>query len=176
MTDSIKYIGQNDYDLPLFEHQYPVPCGVAYNSYVILDEKIAIIDTVDARKSDEWKTALKDALCDRKPDYLVVLHMEPDHSALIGWALKEYPSLQIVGSMKAVQMLSQFFPETDFSGHTLAVKESDTLPLGNHTLRFLMAPMVHWPEVMVSYEQTEKVLFSADAFGSFGTLDQQEDD
>ncbi len=176
MTDSIKYIGQNDYDLPLFEHQYPVPCGMAYNSYVILDEKIAIIDTVDARKSDEWKTALKDALCGREPDYLVVQHMEPDHSALIDWTLKEYPALQIVGSQKAIQMLSQFFPETDFSGHTLAVKESDTLPLGNHTLRFLMAPMVHWPEVMVSYEQTEKVLFSADAFGSFGTLDQQEDD
>ena len=176
MTNDIVYIGVNDYDLRLFERQYPVPAGMAYNSYLILDNKIAITDTVDQRKSEEWKQNLKGALAGRTPDYLVVHHLEPDHSALIGWAMAEYPALQIVASLKAASMLPQFFDETDFSGRIIAVKEGDTLPLGKHTLQFILAPMVHWPEVMVSYEQTEKVLFSADAFGSFGTLDQQEDD
>lgn len=170
------YIGQNDYDLRLFERQYPTPCGMAYNSHLIIDNKTAVTDTVDCRKGDEWKSSLKTALNGRALDYLVMHHLEPDHSALAAWALQEYPEMKIVASQKAVQMLSQFFPETDFAGRTIAVKEGDTLPLGRHTLQFFMAPMVHWPEVMVSYEQTEKILFSADAFGSFGTLDQQEDD
>ncbi len=172
----ILYIGQNDHDLQLFERQYPTPCGMAYNSYVILDDKIAVMDTCDQRKGEEWKVALKKALNGRQPDYLVVQHMEPDHSALIAWSLQEFPALQVVASQKALQMLSQFFEDIQLEGRTLAVKEGDTLPLGKHTLRFLMAPMVHWPEVMVTYDETEHVLFSADAFGSFGTLDQQEDD
>ena len=170
------YIGQNDYDLPLFESQYPVPCGMAYNSYLILDEKIAVMDTVDQRKGEEWKSALEGALDGRQPDYLVVQHMEPDHSALILWALQQFPSLTIVASQKALQMLPQFFEGISLESRTLAVKEGDTLSLGTATLRFLMAPMVHWPEVMVTYEETTGTLFSADAFGSFGTLDQQEDD
>ncbi len=176
MTDSVIYIGQNDYDLPLFENQYPVPCGMAYNSYVILDDKVAVFDTVDARKGEDWKKSLKDALQTRVPDYLIVQHMEPDHSALIQWALHEYPLLQVVASQKALQMLPQFFEDITLEGRTVAVKEGDRLSLGAHTLRFFMAPMVHWPEVMVTYEESEKMLFSADAFGSFGTLDQQEDD
>lgn len=170
------YIGQNDYDLRLFERQYPTPCGMAYNSHLFLDDKTAVTDTVDYRKGEDWKSSLKTALNGRGLDYLVMHHLEPDHSALAAWALQEYPDMKIVASQKAVQMLSQFFPETDFAGRTIAVKEGDTLPLGRHTLQFFMAPMVHWPEVMVSYEQTDRILFSADAFGSFGTLDQQEDD
>ena len=175
MNDII-YIGQQDYDLKLFERQYPVPCGMAYNSYLIKDSKIAIMDTVDIRKGEQWKADLKKALADSEPDYLVVQHMEPDHSALIEWVLSEYASLHIVASQKAIQMLPQFFEGLNIEGRTIAVKEGDTLPLGKHTLRFMMAPMVHWPEVMVSYDETDKVLFTADAFGSFGTLDQQEDD
>ncbi len=170
------YIGQNDYDLRLFERQYPTPCGMAYNSHLILDDKTAVTDTVDSRKGEEWKSSLKSALDGRQLDYLVMHHLEPDHSALAAWVLQEYPKSQIVVSQKAIQMLSQFFPETDFIGRTIAVKDGDTLPLGRHTLQFFMAPMVHWPEVMVSYEQTDKILYSADAFGSFGTLDQQEED
>ncbi len=176
MKTDIIYIGQNDYDLPLFESQYPVPCGMAYNSYLISDEKIAVMDTVDQRKGEEWKAALEGALDGRQPDYLVVQHMEPDHSALIAWAVEQYPNLTVVASQKAIQMMPQFFEGISLEGRTLAVKEGDTLPLGTATLRFLMAPMVHWPEVMVTYEETTKTLFSADAFGSFGTLDQQEDD
>lgn len=176
MKTDIIYIGQNDYDLPLFESQYPVPCGMAYNSYLIQDEKIAVMDTVDRRKGEEWKQALKTALAGRQPDYLVVQHMEPDHSALIEWATREFPALTLVASQKALQMLPQFFEHISLEGRTLAVKEGDTLSLGKHTLRFLMAPMVHWPEVMVTYDETAKTLFSADAFGSFGTLDQQEED
>lgn len=176
ITDYIHYIGQNDYNLDLFESQYPVPCGIAYNSYVILDDKIAIIDTVDARKGEDWKTTLRIALNGRQPDYLLVQHMEPDHSAIIQWVVEEYPSLTVVASQRTIQMLPQFFNGICIEGRTLSVKEGDTLNLGNHTLQFIMAPMVHWPEVMVSYEQTEKVLFSADAFGTFGTLDQQKTD
>ena len=173
---NIFYIGQNDYDLQLFESQYPVPCGMAYNSYLVADEKIAVMDTVDQRKGEEWKASLQSALGGRQPEYLVVQHMEPDHSALILWAMEQYPQLTVVASQKALQMLPQFFEGISLEGRTLAVKEGDTLSLGNATLRFLMAPMVHWPEVMVTYEETSKTLFSADAFGSFGTLDQQEDD
>ena len=175
MKDII-YLGQNDYDLPLFENQYPVPCGMAYNSYLIEDEHIAILDTCDRRKGEEWKSALLKALDGRQPEYLVIHHLEPDHSALAAWVLQEFAGLKIVASQKAIQMLPQFFEGISLEGRTMAVKEGDSLPLGRHTLRFMMAPMVHWPEVMVSYEETEKVLFSADAFGSFGTLDQQEDD
>ena len=170
------YIGQNDYDLPLFESQYPVPCGMAYNSYVLLDEKVAIMDTVDQRKAEEWKAALKAALDGKQPDYLVVHHMEPDHSALVLWVLQEFDNVKIVASQKALQMLPQFFENICLDGRTIAVKEGDELTLGEHKLRFMMAPMVHWPEVMVSYDETTKTLFSADAFGSFGTLDQQEED
>ena len=174
--NNILYLGQNDYDLPLFENQYPVPCGMAYNSYLIEDEHIAILDTCDRRKGEEWKSALLKALDGRQPEYLVIHHLEPDHSALAAWVLQEFAGLKIVASQKAIQMLPQFFEGISLEGRTMAVKEGDSLPLGRHTLRFMMAPMVHWPEVMVSYEETEKVLFSADAFGSFGTLDQQEDD
>lgn len=176
ITDSIHYIGQNDYDIDLFENQYPVPCGMVYNSYLIDDDKIAVVDTVDARKGEEWKQDLLKVLQGRTPDYLLVQHMEPDHSALIGWAMQEFPALKVVASQRTIQMIPQFFEGIDLDGRTMAVNDGDTLCLGNHTLRFVMAPMVHWPEVMVSYEESEKVLFSADAFGSFGTLDQQEED
>ena len=176
MSSDIIYIGVNDYDLHLFESQYPVPCGMAYNSYLIKDEKIAIIDTVDARKSDEWKQNLSNALNGQTPDYLIVQHMEPDHSALIQWVIEKYDNIKIVATQKAIQMMPQFFENINLTNRTQTVKEGDKLHLGRHQLQFIVAPMVHWPEVMVSYESTEKVLFSADAFGSFGTLDQQEDD
>ena len=176
IATDIYYIGVDDHDIRLFENQYPVPCGMAYNSYLITDEKTALLDTCDIRKADAWKAGLQETLQGRQPDYLVMHHMEPDHSALALWALQQYPSLTIVASQKALQMLPQFFEGISLEGRTLAVKEGDTLPLGKHTLRFMMAPMVHWPEVMVSFEETEHILFSADAFGSFGTLDQQEDD
>lgn len=227
----IFYIGVNDRDLDLFESQYEVPEGMAYNSYLIVDEKIAIMDTVDGRRAGEWVENLREALGDRQPDYLVVHHMEPDHSALIAWAMAEYPSLTLVASNRAVSMLPQFFgdPENevvnlfrgcchgegrchdgdgveedgrcgcedgreehgggdgrccgrhgqgchkmaaeDLAARSIAVKEGDTLPLGEHTLKFLMAPMVHWPEVMVSFDEASGTLFSADAFGKFGVLD-----
>lgn len=170
ITNGIQYIGVDDHDLDLFESQYIVPEGMAYNSYLIHDEKTAIMDTVDARKGDEWLTNLHEALGDTKPDYLIVHHLEPDHSALIARVMQDYPALKVVGSGKAIAMLPQFFEGIDFSSRTLAVKEGETLSLGSHTLRFVMAPMVHWPEVMTSYEESEKVLFSADAFGKFGTL------
>ena len=176
ITDDIRYIGVQDRDIRLFESQYPVPYGMAYNSYLITDEKIAVLDTCDARMRDEWKAGLSEALAGRKPDYLIMHHMEPDHSAVAMEMLEDYPDMKIAASAKALQMLPQFFEGIDLEGRTLAVKEGDTLALGRHTLRFMMAPMVHWPEVMVSYDETDRVLFSADAFGSFGTLDQQEDD
>lgn len=176
LTDDTAYIGCNDYDLPLFENQYPVPCGMAYNSYLIKDEKIAVMDTVDGRKAEEWKQNLAEALEGKTPDYLIVHHLEPDHSALIGWMLEQYPQLQIVASAKALQMLPQFFENIALEGRTIAVKEGDTLSLGKHQLQFLLAPMVHWPEVMMTYDTTSRTLYSADAFGSFGTLDQQEED
>ena len=170
ITSTIKYVGVDDLDIDLFESQYVVPEGMAYNSYVILDEKVAILDTVDARKSAEWWANVEAVLDGRTPDYLVVQHLEPDHAALIHEVLDRYPQTKIVATAKAVQMMPQFFDSVDFDGRTIAVKEGDTLSLGSHTLQFFVAPMVHWPEVMVSYEQSEKVLFAADAFGKFGAL------
>lgn len=170
LSKSIIYIGADDLNQDLFESQYILEEGMAYNSYLIKDEKTAILDTVDARCAEQWKRNLTEALDGSQPDYLVVHHMEPDHSALIVWAMETYPGLQLVASAKALQMMEQFFEGVSFAGRTLAVKEGDTLPLGSHTLRFFGAPMVHWPEVIVSFEATEKVLFSADAFGKFGAL------
>lgn len=170
ITPYVRYIGTDDKDLDLFESQYVVPQGISYNSYVITDEKIAVMDTIDQRKTDEWTARLKEALEGRTPDYLIVQHMEPDHAANIGWFAKKYPEATIVASAKAVQMMPQFFEEVNFAGRTQTVKEGDTLCLGQHTLKFIMAPMVHWPEVMLTYEESEKILFSADAFGKFGAL------
>ena len=170
ITPTIKYVGVDDLDIDLFESQYIVPEGMAYNSYVILDEKVAIMDTVDARKGAEWWANVEQTLDGRTPDYLVVQHMEPDHASLIAEVMERFPAVQLVATAAAVKMLPQFFADVDFSGRVIAVKEGDTLSLGKHTLQFFVAPMVHWPEVMVSYEQSEKVLFSADAFGKFGAL------
>ena len=170
ITSTIRYAGVDDLDIDLFESQYVVPEGMAYNSYIILDEKVAIMDTVDARKGAEWWANVETVLAGRTPDYLVVQHLEPDHAALIHEVLGRYPQVKVVATAKAVQMMPQFFDNVDFEGRTLAVKEGDTLSLGSHTLQFFVAPMVHWPEVMVSYEQSEKVLFAADAFGKFGAL------
>ncbi len=174
VTDSIKYIGVDDKDIDLFESQYIVPNGISYNSYVILDDKIAIMDTVDARKTDEWLKNLEAELCGKAPDYLVISHLEPDHAANIKLVAEKYPSVTLVGNAKTFAMLPQFF-DIDASVAKLTVKEGDTLSLGSHTLSFIMAPMVHWPEVMVTYESSEKVLFSADGFGKFGALDCDED-
>ena len=170
LSDKVRYIGVDDLDLDLFESQYIVPEGMAYNSYIILDQKVAVLDTADARKADEWKANLKEALAGRQPDYLVVHHMEPDHSALIAWALAEFPALTLVASAKAIQMLEQFFEGIKIEGRTLPVKEGSELELGEHKLRFIGAPMVHWPEVMVSFDETDGALYSADAFGKFGAL------
>ena len=170
ISPAIKYVGVDDLDIDLFESQYVVPDGMAYNSYIILDEKVAIMDTADARKGAEWWCNVKEALAGRIPDYLVVQHLEPDHAALIAEVMEEYPAVKVVATAAAVKMLPQFFEGVDFSNRVVTVKEGDTLPLGSHTLQFFVAPMVHWPEVMVSYEQSEKVLFSADAFGKFGAL------
>lgn len=170
ITPYVKYIGADDTDLDLFESQYLVPRGISYNSYVILDDKVAVMDTIDRRKSTEWQANLEKALEGRTPDYLVIQHMEPDHAANIGWFAEKYPQAAIVASAKAIQMMPQFFEETNFTGRTQAVKEGDTLSLGQHTLKFIMAPMVHWPEVMLTYEESEKILFAADAFGKFGAL------
>lgn len=175
ITDTIKYIGVDDTDLDLFESQYIVPNGVSYNSYLILDDKVAIMDSVDSRKYEEWAVKLEDALQDRIPDYIVVQHMEPDHAGSLARVAERYPEMKIVASARAIQMMPQFFYDCDFSTRTVAVKEGDTLSLGGHTLQFIMAPMVHWPEVMVSYEQSEKILFSADAFGKFGALIHDEE-
>lgn len=174
ISDSVVYIGVDDKTLDLFESQYVVPNGVSYNSYLILDEKIAIMDTVDARAVDTWLAGLEKALAGRTPDYLVVSHLEPDHSAGIEAVLQKYPSLKLVTNAKAKAMLPQFFA-MDLSEKIQVVAEGETLELGSHTLQFFLAPMVHWPEVMVEYEQSEKILFSADAFGKFGALDTEED-
>ena len=174
ITKDIKYIGVNDHDIDLFEGHYIVENGMAYNSYVILDEKIAVMDTVDTHFTEEWLTNLKTALNGRKPDYLIVQHMEPDHSANIANFLKEYPETVLVASMAAFNMMKQFFG-TDYADKKMVVKEGDTLSLGKHTLSFVAAPMVHWPEVIVTYDTCDKVLFSADAFGKFGALDEEED-
>ena len=176
ITDTIRYIGVDDLDIDLFESQYVVPEGMSYNSYVILDEKIAVMDTVDARKSEEWKANLAAVLDGRQPDYLVVHHMEPDHASLIAEAVNTYPAMKVVLSAAAAKMLPNFFEGTDFEGRVLSVKEGDSLSLGTHILQFIAAPMVHWPEVIMSYEQTEKVLFAADGFGKFGALCNETDD
>ena len=170
ITSSIKYVGVDDLDIDLFESQYQVPDGMAYNSYIIFDEKVAIMDTADARKGAEWWANVEAALAGRTPDYLVVHHVEPDHASLIAEVLVKYPQCKVVATAKALQMMPQFFEGIDFNERGIAVKEGDTLSLGAHTLQFVLAPMIHWPEVMVSYEQSEKILFSADAFGKFGAL------
>ena len=168
LTPEIKYVGVDDLDLDLFESQYDVPEGMSYNSYVILDDKVAVMDTVDARKASDWLENLEEALDGRKPDYLVVQHMEPDHSGAILELTQRYPDIQIVATAKALTFLGQFFDGHSF--HTMAVKEGDTLELGAHTLQFILAAMVHWPEVMVTFDRKDKVLFAADAFGKFGAL------
>ncbi len=174
ITDTIKYIGADDKDIDLFESQYVVPNGVSYNSYVILDDKVAVMDTVDSRRGEEWMKNLEQALNGRDVDYLVVSHMEPDHAANIQKIAEKYPKMIVVGNAKTFPMLGQFF-DIDLSERSLVVKEGETLNLGSHELTFVMAPMVHWPEVMVSYESSEKILFSADGFGKFGALDTEED-
>ena len=170
ITNDILYVGVNDHQVDLFEGQYDVPNGMAYNSYVIKDEKIAVMDTIDTRKTDEWKENLERVLDGRTPDYLVVSHLEPDHAGSIGRLVELFPEVTLVGNAKTFAMLPQFFPDGVMECEKLTVKEGDTLSLGSHTLTFVMAPMVHWPEVMVSYESSEKVLFSADGFGKFGAL------
>ena len=176
ITDTIKYIGVDDKDIDLFESQYIVPNGVSYNSYLIKDEKIAVMDTVDARKQDEWIINLEKELDGKKPDYLVISHVEPDHSGNIEELANKYPEMKLVGNSKTFVFLEQFFTNIiDFEKRKIEVKEGDTLSLGTHILNFIMAPMVHWPEVMCTYEQTEKVLFSADGFGKFGSLDTDEE-
>ena len=174
ISEAIRYIGTDDKDLDLFESQYEVPNGMAYNSYLIVDEKIAVMDTVDERKAEEWIENLQKELSGREPDYVVIQHMEPDHSGSLGRLMALFPKIQLVGNAKTFQMLSQFYP-LDPGENTVTVKEGDTLSLGKHTLRFFLAPMVHWPEVMMTYEESEKVFFAADAFGKFGTLDTEED-
>lgn len=174
ISDSIRYVGVDDRDIDLFESQYIVPNGVSYNSYIILDDNIAIMDTVDARKTDEWLQNLEKELAGKTPAYLILSHMEPDHSGSIQAVVEKYPDMKLVSNAKLFQMLPQFF-ELDVEGKKIVVAEGDTLELGSHTLTFVMAPMVHWPEVMVEYESSEKVLFSADAFGKFGALDTDED-
>jgi len=172
LSEAIRYIGVDDNDLDLFESQYLVPEGMSYNSYLILDEKVAVLDTSDARTGDAWMRNLEEALQGRKPDYLIVHHMEPDHSACAAALLEKYPGVTLVATAQALKMLPQFFPGVQLDGRTRAVGEGDILELGTHTLQFLLAPMVHWPEVMMSFETSERILFSADAFGKFGALEQ----
>ena len=174
VTKDIFYIGVNDHEIDLFEGQYDVPNGMAYNSYMIADEKIAVLDTVDKNFTDQWLRELKEALGGRKPDYLIVQHVEPDHSANIGSFLSEYPDATVVGNAKTFAFIKAFYPEVEIK-NALTVKEGDTLSLGAHELTFILAPMVHWPEVMMTYDKTDKVFFSADAFGKFGALDVEED-
>ena len=174
ISDSVVYIGVNDKTIDLFESQYKVPNGVSYNSYVILDEKVAVMDTVDKRATEQWMENLSQALNGRSVDYLVVSHLEPDHASNVQKLAELYPDMKIVGNAKIFSMLPQFF-SMDLSDRSVVVKEGDTLSLGSHTLQFFMAPMVHWPEVMVEYEQSEKILISADGFGKFGALDVEED-
>lgn len=174
ITNDIKYLGVNDHDIDLFEGQYDVPNGMAYNSYVICDEKTAVLDTVDASFTDTWLKNLEEALSQKAPDYLIVQHMEPDHSAGIRVLMEKYPAATIVATAQAFRMMKQFFGE-EYEGRRIVAAEKSTLSLGRHTLTFVTAPMVHWPEVMVTYDNTDKVLFSADAFGKFGALDVEED-
>lgn len=170
LSDSIFYIGADDHDIDLFESQYPVPHGISYNSYLILDDKVAVMDTIDRRRTEAWFDALTKALAGREPDYLIISHLEPDHAYNIGLLAEKYPRMKLVGNAKTFAMLPRFF-DASLLDRAVTVAEGDSLPLGRHTLSFYMAPMVHWPEVMVSYESTEKLLFSADAFGRFGALD-----
>ena len=174
VSDAVKYVGVDDRKIDLFESQYQVPNGVSYNSYLILDQKIAIMDTVDRRATETWLANVERVLDGREPDYLIISHMEPDHAANIQNIAQKYPAMQLVGNGKTFQMLSQFF-SLPLEGRTITVKEGDELSLGEHTLVFYMAPMVHWPEVMVEYEKKEQILFSADGFGKFGALDAEED-
>ena len=167
---TLRYIGVDDNDLDLFESQYIVPEGMAYNSYLILDEKVAVMDTVDARKGGAWQENLTEALAGRTPDYLVVHHLEPDHSAMVAWVMETWPETVLVAGEKALKMLPQFFPGLALEGRTRAVREGDVLPLGTRRLHFIAAPMVHWPEVMMSFDESDGTLFSADAFGKFGAL------
>ena len=174
VTESIIYVGADDKEMDLFESQYVTPNGISYNSYIILDDKIAIMDTVDKRKTDEWLENIEKALGEKEPDYLVVSHMESDHSDNIANLANKYPNMKVVGNIQIFKMISQFF-DLDLGDRAITMKEGDVLDLGKHKLHFIMAPMVHWPEVMMSYEETEKILFSADGFGKFGTLDTDED-
>ena len=174
VTETIIYVGVDDKEMDLFENQYNTPNGISYNSYIILDKKIAIMDTVDARKTDEWFKNIENVLADKKPDYLIVSHMESDHSDNIANLMKKYPDMKVVGNTQIFKMINQFF-DIEVGERGVTVKEGDILDLGKHKLQFISAPMVHWPEVMMSYEQTEKVLFSADGFGKFGTLDTDEE-
>lgn len=175
VTDSVIYVGADDTTLDLFESQYVVPEGVSYNSYVILDDEITIMDTVDKRATEEWFANVEKALGDKTPSYLVVSHLEPDHAANIQKAAEKYPDMKIIGNVKTFSMMPQFF-EMDLTDRSVVVKEGDTVSIGTHTLQFFMAPMVHWPEVMVTYEQSEKILFSADGFGKFGALSLTENE
>ncbi len=175
VTDSVIYVGADDTTLDLFESQYVVPEGVSYNSYVILDDEITIMDTVDKRATEEWFANVEKVLGDKTPSYLVVSHLEPDHAANIQKAAEKYPDMKIIGNAKTFSMLPQFF-EMDLTDRSVVVKEGDTISIGTHTLQFFMAPMVHWPEVMVTYEQSEKILFSADGFGKFGALSLTENE
>ncbi|MDE6720915.1 MAG: FprA family A-type flavoprotein [Bacteroidaceae bacterium] len=175
IASGVKYIGVDDLDIDLFEGQYEVPLGVSYNSYLIDDEKVAIMDTVDATKAEEWAKNLEAALGGKTPDYLIVQHLEPDHGGSVQYIMEKYPNMTAVCSQKAVAMFKRFF-DADFSSRIQVVKEGETLSLGEHTLQFFMAPMVHWPEVMVTYEQTTKILFAADGFGKFGALCKEEED
>lgn len=174
VTDSIIYVGVDDKELDLFENQYVTPNGMSYNSYIILDEKIAIIDTVDERKTEEWMKNVEQVLGEKEPDYLIVSHMESDHSDNIAKLAKKYPNMKIVGNVHTFKIIAQFF-ELELGKRAVNVKEGDILDLGNHKLHFIMAPMVHWPEVMMTYDETEKILFSADGFGKFGTLNAEEE-
>ncbi|MBE5922710.1 MAG: FprA family A-type flavoprotein [Lachnospiraceae bacterium] len=174
VTDTIFYIGVDDKTIDLFESQYVVPNGISYNSYVIMDDKVTVMDTVDARKTEAWMSNLEAVLGEREVDYLIVSHVEPDHAASVKILAEKYPQMKLVGNAKTFVFLSQFFA-TDFTDRAVIVKEGDTLELGSHTLQFVMAPMIHWPEVMMSYELSEKIMFSADAFGKFGALDTDED-
>ena len=175
ISEDIKYIGVDDKDIDLFEGQYVVPNGISYNSYIIKDSKIAVMDTVDSRKTTEWLANLEAELGDRVPDYLVISHMEPDHSSNIGLLAEKYPDMKIVGNDKIFDFIKQFFDIDNLDSRKVVMKEGEELSLGKHTLQFFMAPMVHWPEVMVSYEKTEKIVFAADGFGKFGALDTDEE-
>ena len=175
ISKNIIYVGADDKDIGLFENQYDVPNGISYNSYIIIDEKIAIMDTIDKRKTNEWLENIEKELNDKKPDYLIISHLEPDHAYNINTLIKKYSNIKLVGNSKTFELLPQFFEIPDLESRKIEVKEGDVLDLGNHKLKFIMAPMIHWPEVMITYEETEKIIFSADGFGKFGTLDTDED-